>query len=178
MHPGRRLRAYRSTRETVARSPILWPWCLGLAGAPRYGGCMGLLTDPWEGVPADRRLDFKVVREPLESLTAAVVINVERSLPPAITAVPGALPLLLLLTKVAETTFSTIRYFCAEDPEDPARRISFASSAPPLVRSLLDEIYTVVFIGEDVAGRGRGDYKKGWRGTPKAEHPDPLPHHR
>lgn len=125
--------------------------------------CVGLLTDPWEGVPADRRLEFKVIREPLDSLTAAVVINVERALPPAVTGVPGAPYVLLLMTKVAETTFSTIRYFCAEDPPDPARRLSFAASAPPLVRSLLDEIFSVVFISEDVPGRVQWYHKAGWR---------------
>ncbi len=120
-------------------------------------------TDPWESIPPEKRLNFKVIREPLESLTAAVVINVERSLPPAITKVVGAPPILLLMTKVAETTFSTIRYFCADEPEDPARRISFASSAPPLLRALLDEIFTVIFVGEDVAGRVLWYNKAGWR---------------
>jgi len=59
--------------------------------------------------------------------------------------------------------FSTIRYFCAEKPEDPARRISFASSAPPLLRSMLDEIFTVIFLGEDVPARVQWYYKAGWR---------------
>ena len=121
------------------------------------------MADPWEGIPAHRRLDFKVIREPLERLTAAVVINVERSLPPAIANVVGAPAILLLLTKVAETTFNTIRYFCADEPADPARPISFASSAPPLLRALLDEIFTVIFIGEDVVGRVQWYNKAGWR---------------
>src|SRR5215813_14710426 len=114
---------------------------------------MSMMGDPWEDVPEDRRLEFKVIREPLERLTAAVVINVERSLPPAIANVVGAPMIFLLLSKLAETTFNTIRYFCADEPQDPRRQISFASSAPPLLRALLDEIFTVIFIGEDVAGR-------------------------
>jgi hypothetical protein len=120
-------------------------------------------TDSWESIPPEKRLAFAVVREPLEALSAATIANIERRLPPSITNVLGAPPLLLLLTKVAETTFSTIRYFCAETPEDPARRLSFASSAPPLVRSLLDEIYTVIFVGEDVAGRVLWYNRAGWR---------------
>lgn len=119
--------------------------------------------DPWESVPADKRLDFAVIREPLEKLATAVILNVERALPAKITQIPGAPVLLLLLAKVAETTFSTIRYFCAEKPQDPARRISFASSAPPLLRTLLDEIYTVIFIGEDIPARVQWYYKAGWR---------------
>ena len=92
-----------------------------------------------------------------------MVINVERSLPPAIANVVGAPTIFLLLSKVAETTFNTIRYFCADEPQDPRRQISFASSAPPLLRALLDEIFTVIFIGEDVAGRVQWYNKAGWR---------------
>jgi hypothetical protein len=121
------------------------------------------ILDPWESVPAERRLDFGVIREPLERLTVATILNLKRALPPEITRVPGAAVVLLLLAKVAATTFDTIRYFCAERPEDPARRISFASSAPPLLRSLLDGIYTVVFIGEDVGERIQWYYRAGWR---------------
>jgi hypothetical protein len=75
---------------------------------------------------------------------------VERALPPEITRVLGAPALLLLMVKVAETSFSTIRYFCAEKPDDPGRRMSFSSAAPPLIRTLLDQIDTVIFIGEDL----------------------------
>lgn len=72
-------------------------------GGQRYN-CAVAIIDLWEGVPPDQRLDFKVIREPIERLTAAVVINVERSLPPPIATVPGAPYALLLMTKVAQTT--------------------------------------------------------------------------
>lgn len=121
------------------------------------------ILDPWESVPPERRLDFGVIREPLETLTAATILNLKRALPPEIGCVPGADVVFLLLAKLAATTFGTIRYFCAERPEDPARRISFASSAPPLLRSLLDGIYTVVFIGENVGERIRWYHRAGWR---------------
>ena len=119
--------------------------------------------DPWESIPIERRLDFAVIREPLDSLAAATIVNVERSLPPDIQAVLGAPPVLLLMLKSAETTFSTIRYFCAEKPEDPARRVWFASSAPPLLRSMLDQIFTMIFIGEDLQTRMQWYNKAGWR---------------
>jgi hypothetical protein len=119
--------------------------------------------DPWESIPAERHLDFAVIREPLEKLAAATILNVERALPPEIANALGAPAVLLLLAKSAETMFSTIRYFCAEKPADPARRVSFASSAPPLLRSMLDEIITVIFIGEDIPGRVLWYSKAGWR---------------
>ena len=119
--------------------------------------------DPWESIPDARRLDFAVIREPLDSLAAATLINVERSLPTDIQAILGAPPVLLLMAKSAETTFSTIRYVCAEKPEDPARHLWFASATPPLIRSILDQIFTVIFIGEDLPKRMDWYNKAGWR---------------
>jgi hypothetical protein len=132
----------------------------GLGPAVHY---VVAITDPWESIPPEKRLEFEVIREPLEGLSAAAIANVERSVPAAITNVVGAPPFLVLMTKVAETTFSTIRYICADKPEDPARRLSFALSVPPLVRSLVDQIYAVVFLGEDVAKRMEWYDKAGWR---------------
>jgi hypothetical protein len=121
------------------------------------------IRDPWDSVPTERRLDFAIISEPLEKLAAAVIINVERALPLSIANVPGAREVLVLLIRTGHTMFSTIRYFCAEKPEDLARRPWFSSSAPPLLRSLLDEICTVLFIGEDIAHRTRWYWKSGWR---------------
>ena len=135
-------------------------------GEPATGKCDNddmKFPDPWEGVPADRRLDFTVIREPIESLAEATILGVERALPVALQAVPGSLAVLLMLAKLVETTFSTIRYICAEKPEDPARRISFATSTPPLLRSMLDAIYTLIFIGEDPPTRFKWYYNAGWR---------------
>ncbi len=119
--------------------------------------------DPWESVPRERRLDFKVIGEPLKSLAEATINKVEREWPKYFRHIPGAQVLFRLLTLVAVTTYETTKYFCAETPEDPARKISFASSAPPLLRSLLDEIYAVVFIGEEMESRVAWYYRAGWR---------------
>jgi hypothetical protein len=56
-----------------------------------------------------------------------------------------------------------VKYFCADKPEDPARKLYFGTSSPPLLRSLIDEIYTVIFLGEDLEGRVRWYYRAGWR---------------
>lgn len=121
------------------------------------------LPDPWESIPADKRLDFAVIREPLEKLAAGTILNLERAVPSEMARVLGAPAVLLMLAKTAETTFSAIRYLCAEKPEDQPRRISFASSTPPLLRSMLDEVFTVIFIGEDVPARVQWYNKAGWR---------------
>ena len=67
------------------------------------------LGDPWEGVPADKRLDFVVIREPLEKLAAGTILNVERALPAEIAKVLGAPAVLLMLAKSVDTMFSAMR---------------------------------------------------------------------
>lgn len=119
--------------------------------------------DPWESIPKERRLDFKVVGEPLKSLAEATINKVEREWPKRFSHIPGGQVLFRLLTVIAVTAYETTKYFCAEKPEDPVRKISFASSAPPLLRSLLDEIYIVAFIGENMESRVPWYYRAGWR---------------
>ena len=87
--------------------------------------------DPWERVPDDRRFDYAWIAKPLDDLTNATELGVERQLPPSIAAVPGAREVLLLLTKLARGNFDTIRSFCADLPPDPERKLSYSSSAPP-----------------------------------------------
>lgn len=119
--------------------------------------------DPWNSIPEENRLDFKVVAEPLATLATATVNQIEREWPEVFRSIDGAQPLLLLLTEVAITAYETIKYFCAEKPEDYARKITFSASAPPLLRSLLDEVYTVAFLGEDMPARVAWYYRSGWR---------------
>ncbi len=119
--------------------------------------------DPWKAVPAKNRLDFKVVDEPLERLARATINKIDREQPVQLREIDGALPLFLLLSKLALTTYQTITFFCAETPEDPARNIEFVSSAPPLLRSLVDEVFSVVFLCTDLRRNVQWYYRSGWR---------------
>jgi hypothetical protein len=121
------------------------------------------LGDPWDGVPADKRLDFAVIREPMEKLAAGTILNVERALPAEIAKVLGAPAVLLMLAKSVDTMFSAMRHLCADKPQEFAPAVTLASATPPLLRSILDAICTVVFIGEDVPARVDWYNKSGWR---------------
>jgi hypothetical protein len=109
-----------------------------------------------------RRLDYAVIRDPLTSLAEAAVLRLERDPPRELGAINGGQPLFTLLARLAQTTFDSVAYLCAEKPEDPARRIAFASSPPPLLRALLDEIFTVVFLSQDLPARIGWYYRSGW----------------
>ncbi len=125
-------------------------------------------TDPWNSIPEERRLDFKVIGQPLATLAEAMINKIDREWPRSLADITGSRPLFLLLTYVAVTTYETIKYFCAEKPEDPFRKIGFADAAPPLLRSLVDEIFAVAFIAEDLPTRVQAYYRAGWREA--AEH--------
>lgn len=120
-------------------------------------------TDPWDSIPEEQRLEFKVIGQPLATLAEATINKIDREWPPSLADISGSRPLFLLLTHVAVNTYETIKYFCAEKPEDPFRKIEFADAAPPLLRSLVDEIFTVVFIAEDFPNRVQAYYRAGWR---------------
>lgn len=119
--------------------------------------------DPWKDVPEERRLDFEVIREPLATLAEATLNKIEREWPAGLAGISGARVLFQLLAYIALTTNQTITYICAEKPDDPRRKIEFVDSAPPLLRSLADAIFTVVFIAEDIPERVRAYYRGGWR---------------
>lgn len=121
--------------------------------------------DPWKSVPDDKRLDFKVIAEPLATLAEATVNKVEREWPATLRDIAGAPPLFLMLTKVAIAAYETVKYFCAEKPDDPNRKIWFSVSAAPLLRSLVDEVCTVVFLVEDLPKRVEWYFRSGWRET-------------
>lgn len=119
--------------------------------------------DPWESIPEEKRLDFKVVGEPLSTLAEVTINKVQREWPQRFSEIPGAQVLFRLLTTVAVTTYETVKYFSAETPDDHLRKISFVSSAPPLLRSLLDETFAVAFLGENMEARVAWYYRAGWR---------------
>jgi hypothetical protein len=122
-----------------------------------------MCPNAWERVPSDRRLDFRVFAEPLLTLAEATALKIEREWPAAHERVPGAQLLFRLLTRLATTTYQSIIYLSAEHPADLARRVAFSSSVPPMSRSIVDILYSVVFILEDIGPRTDWYYRAGWR---------------
>lgn len=108
-------------------------------------------------------LPFETIREPLDSLLVSIGNKLEREWPERWASIPGAAILLRAISKVAENTYKTIRFICADSPPDPSRKLEYALSVPPLTRTILDSVFTVVFIFEDLPARTEWFYKSGWR---------------
>jgi hypothetical protein len=117
-------------------------------------------------------LDFKLVERPLDMLLAALANKIEREWPRQ-PRIKGARELFLITTKISEVTYRSVRWICADKPRDPFRRVEYSISVPPLNRTILDSIFTVVFLLEDLMNRCDWYFKAGWRDE-KLEYPRHL----
>ena len=110
-----------------------------------------------------RKLDFKIIERPIDTLLAAAANKIERACPVELSRVPWAQPLFLVAVRVATVTYRTVRLICANAPNTQASPVEYSISVPPLNRSLLDTIFTLMFILEDPDQRCAWYFKAGWR---------------
>jgi hypothetical protein len=107
-------------------------------------------------------LDFSLIQEKYEVLLAAMELKLDREFPPGHDA-SGAKVVLYFTFKVARNTYKTVMFICADKPKDSSRLLSYSVSCPPIVRSLVDSLFTLVFILEDLDARASWYHKSGWR---------------
>jgi hypothetical protein len=110
-------------------------------------------------------LDFAVIQQPLDSLLAALENKIDREWPADLRIILGARELFLLTLKTANVTYRSIRFLCADKPPDPARRLEYSISVAPLNRTILDSLFTLMFILEDLPTRCQWYSKADWRET-------------
>lgn len=110
-------------------------------------------------------LDFSVITQPLDSLLAALENKIEREWPVRLAHVSGANALFLLTLRAASVTYRSVRWLCADKPPDPDRRLEYSITVPPLNRTILDSIFTTIFVLEDVPNRCEWFFKSDWRET-------------
>lgn len=119
-------------------------------------------SNPYSSVPKNRTLPFETVKAPLDDLLVAISNRIDNDCPRRVFAVQGLKVLLFLHIKVAANTYHTIRYFCADSPSDPFRKLEYALSAPPLIRALVDQVFALAFISGDLETRLELFYNAGW----------------
>jgi hypothetical protein len=112
--------------------------------------------------PTKKVLDYGVIQRDLMSLLNGMTLTLERTFP-ADSASSGAREFFWITFRVALNTYNTIVFICAEKPPDPFRKLEFAISCPPLVRTLADSLFNVVFVLEDIEQRTAWYYRSGWR---------------
>jgi len=108
-------------------------------------------------------LDASVITEPFDVAMAALGNKIEREWPVRFASVQGARELFLLTVRVSDVTCRSIRWLSAEKPPDPHRIPEYCLSVPPLNRTILDNLFTVMFMLEDLPGRCDWYNKAAWR---------------
>ncbi len=68
-----------------------------------------------------------------------------------------------LFLQVTQNIYRSIVFLCAETPDDKSRKQSYILSGIPLLRVLMDIVFNIAFISEDVENRIGWYYKSGWR---------------
>lgn len=99
----------------------------------------------------------------MDSVVAALGYKIEREWPTRFAHIQGARELILLTARTADVTSRSIRYLSAEKPPDSARRPEYCLSVPPLNRTILDNLFTVLFVLEDLPGRCAWYHRAAWR---------------
>lgn len=113
--------------------------------------------------PEPANLNASVITEPLDSVITALSYKIEREWPRRFNGVLGARELFLLTLKTADVTSRSVRYLCADKRPDPHRLSEYCLSVPPLNRTILDNLFTTMFVLEDLPQRSNWYHRAAWR---------------
>lgn len=110
-------------------------------------------------------LDFRLIAEPLDQLLTAFENTTERELPEKWHGMLGAGLLVQGSVRVAATTYQLTRFICKDRNRyrDPWQNPEFVTAVPPLTRSILDILFALVFLFDDVAVKSELFIMGGWR---------------
>lgn len=114
----------------------------------------------------DRVFDPNIIHERFEKLLVSIANLLEREWPARYQHVDSARLIFFVRVRIAMNTYSAIMYLCADTPRDPHRRPKFVLAIPPLVRSLYEELITIIFLLHDIPSYipylFRTAYKERW----------------
>jgi hypothetical protein len=101
-----------------------------------------------------KNLDFSVIGEPLNNLLIATGNKLSREWPSKYYNVTGARELFVIHLRIAHMTYLSALYIGGDKLQSDEKRLSeIVVSLPLLNRAILDSLFTVLFILEDVPDR-------------------------
>lgn len=113
--------------------------------------------------PGKMELYFPVIRDELDYLISALINLLDRQFPKELASIHGLNEFLLSAMYTAENTFKAIRYLGADVPKDPSRKLEFGLAISPLGRMLVDILFSIIFMREDLGPRVDLFHRGGWR---------------
>jgi hypothetical protein len=109
-------------------------------------------------------LDFKLIKDQIGRLLESVPNKLEREWPKSRTASSDPAFLVLVgTTSMVSNTFGAIRLLCSDKSQDWRLRPEMALVVPTLARTILDALYTCIFLFEDLPSRADWYVCSGWR---------------
>jgi hypothetical protein len=109
-------------------------------------------------------LDMSKVQDMLDTLALALVNKIEREWPSTLQHLPFAQGFFGMTVRFSRITFRTVCYLCADARlKEGEWRWYYTLSLPALNRTMLDGVFNVVFMLEDIERRSIWYQKSGWR---------------
>jgi hypothetical protein len=113
----------------------------------------------------DFYIDIRPIREMLRELPVAIYNRIDRDYDTharLANSFEGLPAILKLKTRLAAITFDAI-IFLVTDYEVPGRRPEFALVVTPMTRTIIDDVFNVVYIFDDPVENAKWWYRSGWR---------------
>jgi hypothetical protein len=107
--------------------------------------------------------DYGAIKEEFHNLLVATGYKLEREGPTRYENAGGGQMILLQLVRLAITTYKTMGFLCADVKDGAVRDPLFALSTPPLNRTILKIIVSVLYLLEDLPRRTELFFRAGWR---------------
>jgi hypothetical protein len=114
-------------------------------------------------IPKEKTLNYQIIAPKIRNLMEFYINKTDRSFPYNIIQNNNARGMFLTFANVAKNTYKTIIFLCDTMSQDPTRKIEYSISSIPLLRVVLEEIFTMVFFLDDLDNRVNTYHKSGWR---------------
>ncbi len=114
-----------------------------------------------------REFNFGLVTKKLEGLLINVDRDLQRYAEQALQSGnqerERCLVLLNIMVRFAHNSYNSVRYLCADTPEDPNRKPNYVLVVPNINRQLLDMLFSLVYMLDDLEVRSLQYQQAGWR---------------
>ena len=107
--------------------------------------------------------DYGVIKDEFHNLLVAAGNKLEREWPARYANAGGGQMILLQLVRLATTTYKAMGFLCADVRDGADRDPLFALATPPLNRTILEIIVSVLYLLEDLPRHTELFYRAAWR---------------
>jgi len=119
----------------------------------------------FNSIPKEKTLNHKVIGPKINKLIEFFINKIDREFPHDRIRNKNAKGMFLTFAYVAKNTYRSVLFLCDMVSKDPGRKIEYSISSIPLLRVILEEVFTMLFFSEKLDERITWYHKAGWRET-------------